>query len=158
MGWKVVPIFLFYMSYLQETTSTCHRHPKLTEFLMQIGFPHAHTREKSCQQLGRHHQRQYGSTRAICDGDPASQLSHLAVHRTRPVRVAAWGANALVPWHCWSYKHTALHQSCTIAFQSKGWGKQRDCRAEEGVPIPSNTLGLSPCARACGHDERQRGE
>lgn len=76
MGCNLAPIFLFYLSYLQETTSTCHRHPKLTEFLMQIGFPDSHTREKSREQLGRHYQTQKGSTRVIGDGDPASQLLH----------------------------------------------------------------------------------
>lgn len=30
---------------------------------MQIGFPHTHTREKACQQLGRHHQLQNDRTK-----------------------------------------------------------------------------------------------
>lgn len=71
-----MPIFFFYISYLQET---CHCHPKLTEFFMEIGFPHAHSREKSCQQLVRHHQTQHDSMRTISDGDPPSQLFHLLV-------------------------------------------------------------------------------
>lgn len=118
MRWNLVPIFLFYVSYMQENTCTCC-HPNWTACFMQIGFPHAHKREKACQQLED----------TIRHGTAEADLAVTMV----PHLVMCWYQSYTQCWVrcqcprallCWSYRHSTRPR-CTIAFLVR-WAGQAE--------------------------------
>lgn len=135
--WNLVPIFLFYVSYMQENTCTCC-HPNWTACFMQIGFPHAHKREKACQQLED----------TIRHGTAEAELAVTMVSR---------------PVMRWYQSYTQCPKSLTpLKLQTQHSPKMHDCfsspmgRASRGImvwkvfPTLQMLLGLKPCVGMCG--------
>ena len=153
-----MPIFFFYMSYLQGSTSTCHHCPKLTEFLRQIGFPHTPTREKSCQQLGRHRQTQNGSLEppVMVTLHPSS-CTCCSWHQACTgccSRCRSPSARTLLKLQA----HSAALKLHNCFSNLMGRVNRGTVVQKKVFPSLQMLLGLSPCAKGRGHGEGHRVE